>query len=107
MPHPFRQYLVTGLGMIRASVPERFSSPVVSTARWAKERARRWYDETGWLLGCNFVPSTAGNQLEMWQADTWDAATIDRELGWAERLGMNSVRVFLHDLLWSCEGQAF
>ena len=39
-----------------------------------------------WLVGCNFSPSTAINQLEMWQADSWDPATIDRELGWAEGL---------------------
>ena len=93
MPHPIRQYLVTGLGMIRAIVPERFSSPVVSTARWSKECARRWYDETGWLLGCNFVPSTAGNQLEMWQAATFDTDTIDRELSWAAGLGMNAINM--------------
>lgn len=107
MPHPLRQYLTTGAGMIRAGVPKRFSPPVASTSRWSAERARGWYEETGWLLGCNFVPSTAGSQLEMWQLETWDAETIDRELGWAARLGMNSVRVFLHDLLWSSEGEAF
>jgi hypothetical protein len=55
----------------------------------------------GWLNGSNFTPSTAGNQLEMWQADTFDPATIDRELGWAASSGMNSARVFLHDLLWA------
>lgn len=51
-------------------------------------------------MGCNFVPSTAGNQLEMFQADTFDAATIGRELAWAADLGLNSIRLFLHDLLW-------
>ena len=58
-------------------------------------------------MGCNFTPSTAGNQLEMWQGDTFDKTTIDRELGWAAGLGMNSIRVFLHDLLWAAEGDAF
>ncbi|HEX5915975.1 MAG TPA: hypothetical protein VFY54_22950, partial [Rubrobacter sp.] len=37
----------------------------------------------------------------MWQADTFDPETIDRELGWAADLGFNSMRVFLHDLLWA------
>jgi hypothetical protein len=52
-----------------------------------------------WWVGCNFIPSTAVNQLEMWQHDTFDPVTIARELGWARDLGFNAVRVFLHDLL--------
>ena len=43
----------------------------------------------------------------MFQADTFDPETIDRELGWAAGLGMNSVRIFLHHLLWECEGDGF
>ncbi len=75
--------------------------------RWSIERARRWQRDAGWLVGCNFTPSTAGNQLEMWQAATFDADTIDRELGWAAGLGMNAVRVYLHDLLYEAEPDAF
>jgi hypothetical protein len=77
-------------------------------ARWSVERAQAWAAETGWLLGCNFTPSTAGNQLELWQAATFDPETIDRELGWAATtLGMNSIRLFLHDLAWQADGDAF
>jgi len=76
-------------------------------ARWTPERAAAWHKERGWLAGSNFIPSTAINQLEMWQADTFDAATIDRELAWAEGLGFNSMRVFLHDLLWKQDAEAF
>src|SRR6266704_1821846 len=76
-------------------------------ARWTPERAAAWHKAHGWLVGSNFIPSTAINQLEMWQADTFDAATIDRELGWAEGLGFNSMRVFLHDLLWKQDATAF
>lgn len=68
--------------------------------RWSKERAWAWAKRQPWLVGCNFIPSTAINQLEMWQADTFDAATIDRELGLAESVGMNVVRVYLHNLAW-------
>lgn len=68
--------------------------------RWSSERAFRWYDQLPWVVGCNFIPSTAVNQLEMWQAATFDLPTIDRELGWAASLGFNTVRVYLHDLLW-------
>jgi hypothetical protein len=68
--------------------------------RWSAQQANAWYAKQPWLVGANFGPSTAINQLEMWQADTFDLKTIDRELGWAEDLGFNSMRVFLHHLLW-------
>jgi hypothetical protein len=74
---------------------------------WPPERAAAWAREHPWLVGCNYIPSTAINQLEMWQAETFDPATIDRELGWAEGLGFNSVRVFLHDLLWEQDAPGF
>ena len=75
--------------------------------QWSQERARTWYATTPWLVGCNFTPSYAINQLEFWQEDTFDLTTIDRELGWAAGLGMNAVRVYLHDLLWHAHGDAF
>ncbi len=75
--------------------------------RWSKKRANEWYNRHPWLVGCNFIPSTAVNQLEMWQADTFDADTIDRELGFAAELGMNSVRVYLHDLVWRDDAEGF
>ena len=68
--------------------------------RWTPQQANDWYDAQPWLVGCDFLPSTAINQLEMWQPDTFDPTTIDRELGWAESIGFNTVRVFLHDLPW-------
>jgi len=76
-------------------------------AMWTHEHARAWADSTGWLVGSNFVPSDAINQLEMWQAATFDPQTIDRELGWAESLGFNTMRVFLHDLLWQQDSTGF
>ena len=75
--------------------------------RWTVEQANRWYQAQPWLVGCNFIPSTAINQLEMWQAETYDPVTIDRELGWAEKIGFNTVRVFLHDLVWSRDAKGF
>ncbi|QYE36205.1 glycoside hydrolase family 5 protein [Polymorphobacter sp. PAMC 29334] len=69
-------------------------------SRWTVEAAKTWYAARAWPFGCNFIPSTAVNQLEMWQAETFDPATIDRELGFAAGVGMNAVRIFLHDLLW-------
>jgi hypothetical protein len=75
--------------------------------RWTAQKADEWYKEKGWLVGCNFSPSTAINQLEMWQAETFDTAAINKELGWAEGLGFNSVRVFLHHLLWQQDSAGF
>ena len=75
--------------------------------RWSIEKANKWYSEQPWLVGCNFIPSTAINQLEMWQAETFDPVTIDRELGWAEDIGMNCVRVYLHHLAWETDEEGF
>lgn len=71
------------------------------------EQANKWSAENGWLRGCNFNPSTAINQLETWQAESFDAVTIDRELGWAEGIGMNVMRVYLHHLAWKVDKEGF
>jgi len=76
------------------------SSHSPSEGVWSKERAQQWAERHGWLVGANYLPSTAVNALEMWQRDTFDQATIMRELDWAAELGFNSLRVFLHDLVW-------
>jgi hypothetical protein len=75
--------------------------------QWTPGQANAWQAKQPWIAGCNFGPSTAINQLEMWQAETWDPATIERELGWAQDLGFNSVRVFLHHLLWEQDKDGF
>src|SRR6218665_3964146 len=67
---------------------------------WSKEKANEWYKNQPWLVGANYIPATAINQLEMWQADTFDPTTIDKELAWAENIGMNTMRVFLHSLAY-------
>ena len=81
--------------------------PTDSDLRWSPERANAWWNERPLPVGCNFVPSTAINQLEMWQAATFDAPTIARELGWAADLGFNTMRVYLHDLLWEQDASGF
>jgi hypothetical protein len=72
----------------------------MSAERWSVEKAWNWYNRFDWITGCNFIPSTAVNQIEMWQAETFDRDTILRELTWAHNIGLNSVRVYLHDLVW-------
>jgi hypothetical protein len=75
--------------------------------RWSEQRAAEWYQKQPWLIGSNYNPASAINQLEMWQADTFDPQRIDLELGWAESLGMNTMRVYLHDLLWQQDAEGF
>lgn len=75
--------------------------------RWTEARANAWYARQPWLVGANYIPATAINELEMWQGDTFDAARIDKELGWAESIGMNTMRVFLHDLPWQQDPAGF
>jgi hypothetical protein len=74
---------------------------------WTKAEAVKWYTGQGWLRGCDFIPSTAINQLEMWQAKSFDTATISRELGYAQGIGLNCMRVFLHHLAWQQDPQGF
>ena len=74
---------------------------------WTPEQAKAWYAKKPWLRGSDFIPSTAINQLEMWQAETFDTATINRELGYAESIGFNSMRVYLHHLAWKIDSAGF
>jgi len=74
---------------------------------WSKQYSIAWYKKNGWQTGSNFLPSTAINQLEMWEAETFDTTTISRELGLAEDLGFTTMRVFLHNLVWENVATAF
>src|ERR1700733_6599694 len=83
------------------------SSALAQSARWSEQRANDWYAKQPWLVGSNYIPKDAINELEMWQAASFDPEEIDKELGWAEGLGMNTMRVFLHDLLWEQDAPGF
>src|SRR5204862_5113225 len=85
------------------AVPQKNEKP----ARWTAEQANEWYAKQGWLVGSNYLPATASNELEMWQAETFDPKRIDQELGWAESIGLNTMRVFLHDLPWQQDAKGF
>jgi hypothetical protein len=90
-------------------MPGEFAGAIEKAVRgrWSEERSWEWYRARRWPVGCNFTPSGAINQLEMWQAETFDPAQIDQELGWLAGIGMNMVRVFLHDLLWRDDAAGF
>lgn len=75
--------------------------------KWTEPKIALWQREQGWLIGCNYAPRNAINQLEMWQADTFSPAVISEELGWVAGLGFNSIRLFLHDLPWQTDAKQF
>src|SRR6201996_685036 len=72
-----------------------------ASERWPAQKSNDWYARQPWLVGANFIPSDAINEFEMFQAATYNPALIDKELGMAESIGMNTVRVFLQDQLWA------
>ncbi len=81
--------------------------PLAKGKIWNVQKANAWYNAHQWIAGANFIPSTAVNQLEMWQADTFDPKTIDRELGYAEGIGFNAMRVFLHSVAYHEDPKGF
>jgi hypothetical protein len=96
--------LLLAAGTALARAPRAAAQPPRSSpesSRWSPDRANRWYQAQGWLVGANYITSNAVNQLEMFQPDTYDPLRIHIELGWARSAGLNTVRVFLHDQLWA------
>ena len=75
--------------------------------RWSKEQIWKWYSEQKWLVGTNFITSNSINQLEFWQEETFDVELIEKELKLSSSIGMNTHRVFLHDLLWDQDSIGF
>jgi hypothetical protein len=96
----FVLFLMVAIGLFGA-----LGTPGRSEERWTTEQAAAWQQQHGWLVGANYLPAYAINQLEMWQIGTFDPQRIDLEMGWAASLGFNSMRVFLHDLLWVGDGK--
>lgn len=68
--------------------------------QWSTARAQSWYKEHGWACGFNYLPRTAVNWSEMWQADTFDLPVIEQELAWAESYGYNALRTNLPFIVW-------
>ena len=108
-----RSYLIVLLFFVSIQLPaqkktQKPASTVVQVGTvWSAEKANAWYSQHRWICGSDFLPSTAINQLEMWQAETFDPTTIDRELGYAENIGMNTMRVFLHSVAWKVDPEGF
>ena len=75
--------------------------------RWSEEKANQWYYSQEWPVGCDYIVSNAINQIEMWQESTFSPELIDKELAMAEDLGFNTVRLFLHDLVYQADPKGF
>ena len=75
--------------------------------RWTKARINHWFSKLPWIIGCNYVPTYAINQIEMWQKMTFNPEIIDKELALAESIGFNTIRIFAHDLVWETERAGF
>jgi len=84
-----------------------YASSAWTETRWSEQKANSWYRQQPWLVGSNYLPRSAINQLEMWEEASFNPAEIDQELTWAEAMGMNTMRVFLHDLLWQQDAVGF
>ena len=84
-----------------------FAAPADARARWTASEANQWYAKQPWFLGANYLPSNSINELEMWQKESFDPKRIDQEFGWAQGLGMNAMRVFLHNALWDQDPEGF
>ncbi len=97
----FRLAILLCLGVCITSIAS------AQTPRWTEQRANDWYAHQPWMVGSNYIPATAINELEMWQPETFDPERTDLELGWAESIGLNTMRVFLHDLLWKQDSAGF
>jgi len=101
--------LIAGVLILLSSCNNLQKKPVEvkSSEVWSIEKANQWGNLQSWLRGSDFIPSTAINQLEMWQSETFDPGTIDRELRWADEIGMNCMRVYLHHLAWEIDREGF
>ena len=95
------------LSMIIKSCTSNIQNSPINFGRWTEEKAWDWFDKQPWLLGTNFITSSAINQLEFWQEETFDSELIDKELELSASIGMNTHRVFLHDLLWKQDSIGF
>lgn len=101
MPSPAHRTRTAGI--LAALLLPMLARAGEAPGRWPAEKAAQWYAAQPWMIGCNFLPSTAVNDVEMWQAESFDPDTIGRELGFAHGLGFNTVRVFVNYAVWEAD----
>ena len=45
------------------------AAAAAQSQKWSEEKANEWYSRQPWLVGSNYLPVYAVNQLEMWSAE--------------------------------------
>jgi hypothetical protein len=95
--------LLALMGVLPISAQQQKKNVLVP--RWTEAKANAWYAPLPWMSGCDYIPATAINQIEMWSKDTYDHKQIDKELGWAEELGFKTMRVFLSSVVYAHDPQ--
>lgn len=98
---------ITLNGSAQKITPQKTNLSDKAGKQWSVEKANAWYAQQPWIIGADYIPSNAINQLEMWQAPTFDSLLNDKELGWAENIGFNTMRVYLHSLAWKEDKEGF
>lgn len=99
-------FLMAATTQAQKNKKQVYSLPATGTV-WPIEKAHAWYAQHKWLTGADYLPSNAINQLEMWQAATFDSALNDKELSWAQNIGFNTMRVYLHSVAWQQDKEGF
>ena len=99
--------LTVSIGMTLSSCVKQQNIKKQEGVRWSEQKVAEWYSVQPWLVGCDYIPASAINQIEMWQSSTFDAPQIEKELGWAEGLGFNTMRVYLSSVVWTHEAAQF
>ena len=77
-----------------------FSQQLSARDIWTPDQAWAWFNAQKYIMGTEFTVSSAANQLEMWQAETFDAELIEKEISFGAKLGYTVFRIFLHDLVY-------
>uniref|UniRef100_A0A914CLI6 C-type lectin domain-containing protein n=1 Tax=Acrobeloides nanus TaxID=290746 RepID=A0A914CLI6_9BILA len=78
-----------------------FSQQILARDIWTPDQAWAWFNaQKPYIMGTELTVSSAANQLEMWQAETFNADLIDKEISFGSKLGFTVFRIFLHDLVY-------
>jgi len=80
------------------------SAGAAEPSRWTAEQAWAWYKKQPWIVGLNYVPSTACNTTEFWSADTFDEKTIVA-LNWRV-MGIEAARRQVYAISWTANRSA-
>ena len=67
-------------------------------ARWPVAKAEEYMKPYGAIKGVNYVPSYCASYIEMWHHFREDV--IQKELRWAKKAGLNSLRIFVAACQW-------